>query len=95
MNQAINHGIYKAAWLLMLRDGGRWKPAEIARLIAPQGNVHVARILSGMVKSGMVRRFVTEGKGQGKYGVTMQCCLPMGVTLAELVEAGAVQQELG
>jgi hypothetical protein len=73
----------KALWIRMLTEGGRWKAKELADV----GGENYGRALTAMYQVGSVKRFAF-----GVYGVTLDCKIPVGVTLAELVQAGAIKE---
>lgn len=82
-----NKGISRAVWLLMLREGGRWRPPELSKSLSQHMD---GSTLTAMVNTGALRRFPLLGKKGSEYGVTLGCKVPIGVTLKDLVEAGAL-----
>jgi hypothetical protein len=75
-------GNTKAAWLHMLREGGRWRPLDLKDVAGE----NFGRVCTAMHESGSVKRFEP-----GVYGVTADCRVPTCVTLAELMEIGIVK----
>lgn len=83
-----NH-IVRDAWLLMLKEGGRWSTTEIrSRLgLDEQARSFHANIFS-MARNGYATRYEPEpGKYRGaKYGVTLGCKVPLGVRVDQILE---------
>lgn len=71
-------------WLAMLKEGGRWKPKELAQKVREDG-VLVSQALNSMVTTGYARRFPRTERFF-VYGVTPDCRVPMGVTVREVAE---------
>lgn len=52
----------------------------------------MANLLKSMHKSGHVARYEPIGKeGRVKFGITTECKVPVGMTLKDLADAGAVR----
>lgn len=80
----------KQIWLLMLREGGRW---SIGETIEAAGLRAAKQTVPMMASTGSLVRFEKEKKGDRiRYGVTKNCKVPTGVTLAELMEVGVVKE---
>lgn len=80
--------IVRDAWLLMLKEGGRWSTTEIRTRL---GMEDLARSFHGnifsMARNGYATRYEPEaGKYRGaKYGVTLGCKVPLGVTVKQIL----------
>ena len=87
----IRTGTTKAAWLFLLREGGRWTAVDIADELG-DSNQEVMQMIAAMVSGGLVRRYEKQKPcAYLTYGVTAACKVPRGVTIAELAECGAVR----
>lgn len=83
----------KRAWLYIAREGGFSTCAEIVER-ADIDAADVSAQLSDLVERGyLVRRPNKETKSRSKYGygVSIDCKVPLGVTLRELSELGLVK----
>lgn len=86
------NGNHKLVWLHLLKEGGRWSVAEIAAAIRMKPGA-VNSCMYRFVLQGMVIRKPTNKKGRAMsdFGVTKQCRIPVGVTIAELEEIGVLR----
>lgn len=80
-------GYVRTIWLHLCKEGGMWTPAEVAPLVN-LGREHVARVMHNMVARGgqLVRKKVN---GRCQFGVTQDCSIPYGITVRQLIDAGA------
>lgn len=69
-------------WLAMLKEGGRWKPKELAAHAREDG-VQVSQALNAMIGSKYVRRFPV-GPRFFVYSVTPDCRVPLSVTVKDV-----------
>lgn len=76
-------GNVKAAWLLMLSEGGRWSSKEISTRLGKDLHSHLYR----MTEQGYVSRYPSSEDEPVQFGVTNDCKVPLGVTVRELMEA--------
>lgn len=80
-------------WLLMLKEGGRWKSPELASALSvtPAQAMHA---LNAMATRGYASRQLLPGSLPGRpryqYGVDENCLVPQGVTVKHLMEAGVL-----
>ena len=83
-------GLARDIWLYICREGGRWSPDEIAaRFSLPRQQAALAmHNMAGRV--GSLRRY--KDRGRTRFGVTTECKVPHGVSLAELAAAGAISE---
>jgi predicted ArsR family transcriptional regulator len=78
-------------WLLMLKEGGRWKSPELAEAlkVTPAQAMHA---LNAMATRGYASRQLLPGSLPGRpryqYGVDAACLVPQGVKVADLLAAG-------
>lgn len=89
--------ITSTLWMIMLREGGRWKPKELVDAVPPAGPavIHASGTLQAMARAGQCIAFPVVGVTlKNTYGVTLGCKVPNGITLRDLVDAGAMRQEL-
>jgi hypothetical protein len=78
-------GMVKAAWLLMLGEGGRWSAKEISTKLGQDLHSHLYR----MTEQGCVARYPSSDDEPVQFGVTNDCKVPLGVTMKEIMEAQA------
>lgn len=76
-------------WLVMLKEGGRWKPKDLAAKVRADG-VAVSQSLLGMAETGYVRKFAA-GPRFFVYAVTGECSAPRSVSVNDVAEALAAQ----
>jgi hypothetical protein len=82
----------KKLWLHMLTEGGRWTSAEAADFLCID-QWSARALLNAMVAAGSLKRFEpAEGSRANSFGVTSECRVPMGVTLAELAAIGILKE---
>lgn len=79
-------GLAKRIWLLLLKEGGRWRTAEISEALSELPYV-VTQALYPLERRESVKRYEKPGKGQFvAWGITPGCKVPQGVSLADLLE---------
>lgn len=74
-------GINAQAWLA-IASGGKWSRAEVRAEIRSATDKQLDQSLRVMVDNGMLTRF-----DDGTYGVTHECTIPRGMTVAEVLRA--------
>lgn len=62
-------------------EGGRWKPEEVRQALPSMSAERVKNALWQMVELGHITRFE-----DGRFGVTHDCTIPLGMTVAEVLE---------
>lgn len=78
-------GSVKAAWLLMLGEGGRWSSKDISEKLGKDLHSHLYR----MMEQGYAIRYSGSDGVPVRFGVTNECKVPLGITLRDIVEAQA------
>lgn len=78
-------GNVKAAWLLMLTEGGRWSSKEISKKLGKDLHSHLYR----MTEQGYVLKYPSTEDDPVQFGVTTDCKVPLGVTMRDIMEAQA------
>jgi predicted ArsR family transcriptional regulator len=87
-----NNGTTRDVWLRMLADGGRSATAnEIAEEMSIRA-MAVAQSLCRMAAGGMAKRY-KMGRRNVVFGVTADCKVPKGITIAELAQVGVLKKE--
>jgi hypothetical protein len=82
----------KTSWLHILKEGGRWTTGEMSEVLGTD-HCNSRGFLNSMVAAGSLKRFEpTEPGGKITFGVTVDCRVPMGVTLADLMQIGVVKE---
>ncbi len=82
----------KTLWLRMLAEGGRWKSAEAGEALA-MDQWSARALLNSMVAAGSAVRFEPFGESTTyTFGVTINCKIPQGITLAELTAIGIIKE---
>jgi predicted ArsR family transcriptional regulator len=84
-----NNGTTREVWLRMLADGGRSTANEIAEDLSIC-SMGVAQSLCRMAAGGMAKRYET-GRRNVVFGVTRDCKVPRGVSLADLMTVGVLK----
>lgn len=78
----------KDAWLALLREGGWWKPRELAEHLGlARGSIDskdLAPCLRGMAANGAVARRQSDVGTQ--YAVLPGCMVPRGISVGEVVQ---------
>lgn len=81
-------------WLALLKEGGRKSAREAADLTSHYDTTVAGSLLKSMEKCGSVRKFpVTPGSRNIKYGVTLQCRVPIGVTIGEILDCNLTGEQ--
>lgn len=82
----------KGIWLLLLREGGRWKVSELVTFFACESSDDICKFVNVMTQRGYLSRHVDKSGARSKceYAVTPNCKIPRGVEMRELMELGAV-----
>jgi hypothetical protein len=76
----------------MLREGGRWTTTEMQDVLGLEHLSDARGTLNSMAAALSVKRFEPKEPGASiTFGVTSQCRVPMGVTLAELAQVGILK----
>lgn len=78
-------GSVKAAWLLMLGEGGRWSSKDISQKLGKDLHSHLYR----MMEQGYAIRYAGGDGEPVRFGVTTDCKVPLGVTMRDIMEAQA------
>lgn len=79
-------GVTKRIWLHMLREGGRWDADEVADLVKGKRPA-VVKGLNAMATCGSVKKFSKVAGKRVQFGVTPDCKIANGVTIAEILAA--------
>jgi DNA-binding IclR family transcriptional regulator len=74
------------AWLVMLKQGGRWTQAELGEETGMPGAA-LGVALNAMHTRGFAVRYSENGLRRYQYGVTPTCRVPQGVTVAQMLES--------
>lgn len=86
-------GQTRTLWLRMMAEGGRWAATELADACGESSARKVAQSLNRMGAAGALKRFEKQVKGDRlKFGVTKDCTVPYGITLADLMAVGVVKE---
>jgi hypothetical protein len=74
-------------WLLLLKEGGKWDAAEASAAIAGSDRKLIAQNLRFMSEGGYLKRYERDSTEDGRirYGVTLSCRVPRGVTMGEIL----------
>ena len=73
---------YSARVWLAIAEGGRWTRDEVRQVVPNVDSKHLAAALGTMTDAGML-----DVDALGRYGVTPDCTIPRGLTLAEVLKA--------
>lgn len=76
---SVFNGFSRQLWLHMLREGGRWRAAELRDEIPAYSYPSINTDLRRMTGTGAVVKYE-----DGRYGVTADCTVPRGVSLEDL-----------
>jgi predicted transcriptional regulator len=82
-------GIHKAIWLHICHEGGAWTPDEIAEEFGMDRQKANVLMQNMVARQGSLKRFKVEGRSA--FGVTKECAIPAGLTVADLRTAGAME----
>ena len=95
MNDVPEHGRPSALiWLHLLREGEFKSSAEIRYDLRDHHFAKFDTTLKGLRDRGIVSVRKVEGKW-ARYGVTLACRVPQGLTVAEVLEAAAEAARAG
>lgn len=82
-------GIVRDIWLHICREGGKWTPDEIAEEFS-MSRKKVALTMHNMAsRNGSLQRYTQSNRAH--FGVTKDCMIPLGISLAELENAVALK----
>lgn len=74
-------------WRHMLVQGGRWTAAELAPFTGCDRD-KTDKLLKSMARGGLVATYRSGQRKNGRaYGVHLDCKIPQGITLEELIAA--------
>lgn len=76
-------GYTAKAWMT-IASGGRWTAPEVKKALPKEDPKLIENAIRAMLVSGMVKRY--EGD-HPTYGVTKDCTIPRGVSVAEVFKA--------
>lgn len=77
------HCKHATVWLALLSHGQAASPQQVARKLPEQlGKAEAQQALAMMQRRGLVQR-----PARGRYVITPGCRMPVGVTLAQVIEA--------
>lgn len=81
------NGVCSKLWIALLKEGGRATVSEMLDLVLHDCDPVKARtVIYGMAKNGTLRRFApASGILGAKFGVTADCKVPFGVTVADIL----------
>jgi hypothetical protein len=87
----MQNGQTKAVWLLIAREGGRWSVREVTDTLGDDFD-SVSQGLHRMAQLGCLTHYPrTTQRNRVTFGVTAQCKVPQGVTLADLLAIGVLK----
>lgn len=86
-------GISSKMWLAMLKEGGRWSAAEIAKF-SKLDAISAHQNLNSLCRTGALRKFDREASAANRvqFGITAGCAIPRGVTVGEILACSLHQQ---
>lgn len=83
-------GATSRVWLALLKAGGRLSPSEVAQLVEGVDPTSVKSLLFSLSTSGAAHKY--DASRPMRYGVTLHCRVPMGVTIGEILECTTAQE---
>lgn len=86
----MSEGYTASVWTVIAAGGGRWQLAEVQRALPSIAGRHVKLALRTMLGSQALQQFP-----DGSYGVTGDCKIPRGMTVAEVLKATGAAGEQG
>lgn len=88
----IRTGIAKDIWLHICGEGGTWTPDEIAARFDLPRQAAALTMHRMAARIGTLKQY-SASRGT-KFGVTPECKVPQGISLAELAKVGAIRLEV-
>lgn len=82
-------GATSKVWLALLKAGGRLSTSEVTKLVDVDPE-SVRALLHSLSTSGAAHKYDTSKPM--RYGVTLHCRVPMGVTIGEILECTTAQE---
>lgn len=80
-------GRTQALWIHMLENGGLWTTSELSQALGYKG-IRIDGLLYQMAQRGFIIRKARSDRENGyRFGVTMDCKPPYGLTLEQVVRA--------
>lgn len=91
----VQSGLSRRLWLLLLQEGGRWNTADMADALGDDVTL-VCGTARSLVDAQMLRRYGREKSASGRveYGITHDCRIPIGISIADVAASGALSAVL-
>lgn len=92
MSEGSGHrtGISRRIWLFICENGGTWTPDAIAMQFGIERQAANVTMQNMVARGASLQRFRSHS-GRACFGITKDCQVPAGVTVADLKRIGALE----